>query len=41
MTYRDGGSMTRYSISLSFSEIEPVYEGDYVDDDKNLTDPGY
>jgi len=37
MTYREDGSMTRYSIQMQFSEISPIYEGDY--DDKN--DMGY
>lgn len=38
MTYRDDGSMTKYSISMSFSEIAPIYQSDY-DDDTN--DMGY
>jgi len=29
MTYRDDGSMTKYSITMSFSEISPIFEGDY------------
>ena len=29
MTYKDGGSMTRYSINMSFAEIEPIYANDY------------
>lgn len=29
MSYRDGGSMTAYRITLSFSEIEPIYQSDY------------
>jgi len=33
MTYGDGGSMTRYTISMSFSEISPIYQDDY---DKKL-----
>jgi len=41
MTYRDGGSMTRYTITMSFSEIEPVYQNDYEGDDRYPTDPGY
>jgi len=41
MTYRDGGSMTRYTLTMSFSEIEPVYQNDYQGDDFNPPDPGY
>jgi hypothetical protein len=29
MTYQDG-SMTQYDISLSFGEIDPIYENDYL-----------
>jgi hypothetical protein len=29
MTYQDG-SMTQYDLSLSFGEIDPIYENDYV-----------
>jgi hypothetical protein len=29
MTYQ-GGSMTQYDISLSFGEIDPIYENDYL-----------
>jgi len=36
MTYDDGGSMTKYSISMSFSEIEPIYETDYNDSDNTM-----
>jgi len=32
MTYQDG-SMTQYDISLSFGEIDPIYENDYLIDD--------
>ena len=32
MTY-DGGSMTAYTIQMSFNEIDPVYRGDYEDGD--------
>lgn len=28
MTYSDGGSMTTYQITMTFSEIEPIYEND-------------
>lgn len=38
MTYKDDGSMTKYSITMSFAEITPVYEDDY-DDSSN--DMGY
>jgi hypothetical protein len=38
MTYRDGGSMTTYQISMSFAEIEPVYNNDI---DLNSNDMGY
>lgn len=29
MTYGDNGSMTKYTISMSFSEISPIYQDDY------------
>lgn len=29
MTYNDDGSMTSYNISMSFSELEPIYRDDY------------
>jgi hypothetical protein len=32
-TYEDG-SMTQYDISLSFSELEPIYDDDYAEADK-------
>lgn len=32
MTYQDG-SMTQYDISLSFGEIDPIYENDYLIED--------
>ncbi len=38
MTYRDGGSMTMYQISMTFSEIEPIYDTDY---DLNKEDMGF
>lgn len=38
MTYRDGGSMTMYQISMTFSEIEPIYDTDY---DLNKDDMGF
>jgi hypothetical protein len=43
MTYRDGGSMTKYTLNMSFSEIEPVYQNDYgpAEDDFNPPDPGF
>jgi hypothetical protein len=34
-TYEDG-SMTQYDISLSFSELEPVYDDDYAEADKAI-----
>ena len=30
-TYEDGGSMTGYDLSLSFKELEPVYQKDQLD----------
>lgn len=33
MTYRDDGSMTKYSITMSFSEISPIFAADYDDKD--------
>jgi hypothetical protein len=38
MTYNDDGSMTSYNISMSFSELEPIYREDY---DDNLADMGF
>ena len=38
MTYNDDGSMTSYNISMSFSELEPIYRKDY---DDNLADMGF
>ena len=29
MTYSDGGSMTGYDLSLSFKELEPIYQDDH------------
>ena len=37
MTYNDNGSMTSYNISMSFSELEPIYRNDYDSTD----DMGY
>ncbi len=34
-TYEDG-SMTQYDISLSFSELEPIYDDDYAEADKAI-----
>ena len=31
MTYKDG-SMTQYSISMVFSELEPIYQSDFNTD---------
>jgi hypothetical protein len=38
MTYRSGGSMTRYTLQMTFAETEPIYQ-----DDQNLSsnDMGY
>lgn len=33
MTYGDGGSMTQYDLSMSFGEIDPIYENDYEQGD--------
>lgn len=41
MTYRDGGSMTSYQISMTFSEIEPIYQDDFKGTDINPPDAGY
>ena len=38
MTYAEDGSMTRYSIAMSFAEVEPVYSDDY---DLSVDDMGY
>jgi hypothetical protein len=37
MTYADGGSMVYTTMTLNFTEIEPIYQNDYTDDDH----PGY
>lgn len=29
MTYQNGGSMTQYELSMTFAEIDPIYEPDY------------
>ena len=36
MTYEDGGSMTGYDLSLTFKEIEPVYQSDQLSTDDNM-----
>ena len=41
MTYRDGGSMTQYQLSFTFSEIEPIYQNDFDGDDTNPPNAGY
>ena len=41
MTYRDGGSMTQYQLSFTFSEIEPIYQNDFDGDDTNPSNAGY
>ena len=35
MTY-DDGSMTAYNVSMSFGELNPIYEGDYDDDSNDM-----
>jgi hypothetical protein len=32
MTYADGGSMVQTTLTLNFSELEPIYDIDYVND---------
>ena len=38
MTYRGGGSMTRYTLQMTFAEVEPIYQGDQ---DLSSNDMGY
>ena len=38
MTYRDGGSMTSYDVSMEFGELEPIYNQDI---DMTKDDMGY
>jgi hypothetical protein len=38
MTYNDDGSMTSYNVSMTFSELEPIYREDY---DEDLADMGF
>ena len=40
MTFEDG-IMTSYQLNLQFSEIEPVYSSDYVDNGKPISGVGY
>ena len=35
MTY-DDGSMTAYNVSMSFGELNPIYESDYDDDSNDM-----
>lgn len=35
MTY-DDGSMTAYNVSMSFGELNPIYENDYDDDSNDM-----
>lgn len=36
MTYNDGaGTMTSYDLTMSFTELEPVYSSDYYDNEKD------
>jgi hypothetical protein len=30
------GSPTQYKVTMSFSELEPVFDDDYGDDDKTI-----
>ena len=44
MTYAENGSMTQYTINMSFGEIDPIYASDYDedgDDQFNPTSMGY
>jgi len=40
MTYQDG-SMTSYSVNLTFSELEPIYENDVPEPGTNSSTMGY
>lgn len=35
MTYADGGSMVQTTMSLSFTELEPIYQSDYTGDNNH------
>ena len=35
MTYADGGSMVQTTLNMTFTEVEPIYELDYREDDPN------
>jgi hypothetical protein len=39
----DGRSMTAYELTLSFNELEPIFDDDYDDKDegKDFTNIGY
>ena len=39
MTYADGGSMVQTTLTMTFTEVEPIYDLDYRQDDHNQ--PGY
>lgn len=36
MTFQDAPSMTSYDMSLTFTELTPLYDGDYGNDDSNV-----
>lgn len=38
MTYEEDGSMVSYNLSLTFNELEPVYEDEYGDLDGKIND---
>ena len=35
MTYSEDGSMISYSLNLSFTEVEPIYYDDYIEEGTN------
>ncbi len=41
MTYRDGGSMTSYDVTMTFGELEPIYNNDIVMSGKDSNNMGY
>ena len=40
-TYGEDGSLTSYAISMSFSELEPIYQDDYAEDYNSHQTMGY
>jgi len=40
-TYGEDGSLTSYAISMSFSELEPIYQDDYAEDYNSHKTMGY